>query len=46
MAGLNCQAGWGKMAQHRLWVRRGFYRRGKLRKLVHARKSLVGVGLS
>jgi hypothetical protein len=37
MAGLNCQAGQGKMAQHRLWARRGFYRRGMLRKLVHAR---------
>jgi hypothetical protein len=45
MAGLNCQAGQGKMAQHRLWARRGFYRRGRLRKLAHARKSPVGVGL-
>jgi hypothetical protein len=33
MAGSNCQAGWGKMAQHRLWARHGFYRRGRLRKL-------------
>jgi hypothetical protein len=33
MAGLNCQAGPGKMVQHRLLARRGFYRRGKLRKL-------------
>jgi hypothetical protein len=36
MAGLNCQAGQGKMAQPRLWVRCGFYRRGKLRNLAHA----------
>jgi hypothetical protein len=45
MAGLSCQAAQGKMAQHRLWARRGFYRRGSLRKLVHAQKSLVGVEL-
>jgi uncharacterized membrane protein len=36
MAGPNCQAGQGKMVQHRLWARRGFCRRGRLRKLVHA----------
>jgi hypothetical protein len=36
MAGSNHQAGWGKMAQHRLWARHGFYRRGRLRKLAHA----------
>jgi hypothetical protein len=30
----NCQAGRGKMAQPRLWAKRGFYRRGWLRKLV------------
>jgi hypothetical protein len=36
MAVSNCQAGRGKMAQHRLWARHGFYRRGRLRKLVHA----------
>jgi hypothetical protein len=46
MAGSNHQAGWGKMVQHRLWARRGFYRRGRLRKLAHARESLVEVGLS
>jgi hypothetical protein len=28
MAGPNCQAGWGKMAQPRLWVRCGFYSGG------------------
>jgi hypothetical protein len=28
--------GWlGRMVQHRLWARRGFYRRGRLRKLAH-----------
>jgi hypothetical protein len=37
MAGLNRQAGRGMMAQHRLWGRRGFYRRGRLKKLAHAR---------
>jgi hypothetical protein len=37
MAGLNCQAGQGKMEQPRLWERPGFYRRGRLRKLVHVR---------
>jgi hypothetical protein len=37
MAGSNCQAGWGKMVQHRLWARRGFYRRERLRKLAHVR---------
>jgi hypothetical protein len=36
MAGSNCQAGQGKMAQPRLWARQGFYRRGRLRKLAHA----------
>jgi hypothetical protein len=46
MAGSNHQAGRGKMAQPRLWVRRGFYRRGRLRKLAHAWESLVGAGLS
>jgi hypothetical protein len=46
MAGSNHQAGWGKMVQHRLWARRGFYRRGRLRKLAHARESLVEAGLS
>jgi hypothetical protein len=35
MAGSNHQAGWGKMAQHRLWAKHGFYRRGRLRKLAH-----------
>jgi hypothetical protein len=35
MAGPNCQAGQRKMAQQRFWVRSGFYRRGRLRKLVH-----------
>jgi hypothetical protein len=34
----------GKMAQPRVWARSGFYRRGRLRKLVHVRESLVGVG--
>jgi hypothetical protein len=28
MADLNCQAGQGKMAQHRFWARCGFYRSG------------------
>jgi hypothetical protein len=37
MAGSNHQAGQRKMAQHRLWARRGFYRRGRLRKLAHER---------
>jgi hypothetical protein len=46
MAGSNCQAGRENMAQHRLWARRGFCGRGRLRKLVHAGYSLVGVGLS
>jgi hypothetical protein len=32
MAGSNCQDGWGKMAQHRFWARRGFYRRRRLRR--------------
>jgi hypothetical protein len=41
MAGSNRQAGRGKMVQHRLWARRGFYRRGRLRKLVHAWESPV-----
>jgi hypothetical protein len=44
MAGSNHQAGWGKMAQHRLWGRHGFYRRGRLRKSAHVRESLVGWG--
>jgi hypothetical protein len=26
-----------KMVQQRIWARRGFYRKGRLRKLVHAR---------
>jgi hypothetical protein len=41
------------MAQHRLWARRGFYRRGRLRKLAHGRggavleqEFLLRVGLS
>jgi hypothetical protein len=38
----NCQAGRGKMAQHRFWARHGFYRRGRLRKLEHVRESPVG----
>jgi hypothetical protein len=42
MAGSNCQAGQGNMAQHRLWARRGFYRRGSLRKLAHAWQSVRG----
>jgi hypothetical protein len=46
MAGLNCQAGQGNMAQHRLWARCGFYRRGSLRKLAHAQQSPFGVELS
>jgi hypothetical protein len=46
MAGSNCQAGWGKMAQHRLQARRGFYRRGRLRKLAHVWESLVGMELA
>jgi hypothetical protein len=37
MAGSNFQAGWGKMAQPRLWARRDFYRRGRLRKLAYVR---------
>jgi hypothetical protein len=45
MAGLNCQAGWGKMAQNRIWARHFFYRRGRLRKLAHAQKSLLGAEL-
>jgi hypothetical protein len=36
----------GNMAQHRLWARRGLYRRGRLRNLVHAWYSMVGSGLS
>jgi hypothetical protein len=36
LAGPNCQAGWEKVVQPRFWVKRGFYRRGRLRKLVHA----------
>jgi hypothetical protein len=44
MAVSNHQAGWGKMAQHRLWARCGFYRRGRLRKLADAQWSLVGWG--
>jgi hypothetical protein len=35
MAGLNFQAGWGNMVQPRLWARHGFYRRERVRKLVH-----------
>jgi hypothetical protein len=46
MAGLNRQAGQGKMAEPRLWAKRDFYGRGRLRKLAHAWESLVGVGLS
>jgi hypothetical protein len=34
MAGPNCQADWVKMAQPRVWASSGFYRRGKVRKLV------------
>jgi hypothetical protein len=45
-AGSNLQAGQGKMVQHRLWARRGFYRRGRLRQLAHVWESLVGVGLT
>jgi hypothetical protein len=45
MSGSNCQAGGGKMAQHRLWARRGFYRRVRLRKLAHVWQSLVGAEL-
>jgi hypothetical protein len=45
MAGSNCQAGWGKMAQPRLWARSGFYRRGRLKKSAHARESPIGVDL-
>jgi hypothetical protein len=45
MAGPNCQAGRGKMAQHRLWARSGFYRRGRLRKLAHAQESPLGAEL-
>jgi hypothetical protein len=41
MAGSNSQAGLGKMAQHRLWARHGFYRRGRLRKLMRAWESPV-----
>jgi hypothetical protein len=37
MAGSNCQAGRGNMAQHSFWARCGFYRTGSLRKLVYAR---------
>jgi hypothetical protein len=39
-------SGQGKMAQHTLWARSGFYRRGRGRKSAHARESLAGVGLS
>jgi hypothetical protein len=46
MAGSNHQAGRGKMVQHRLWARPGFYRRGKLRKLEHTHVVSDGVGLS
>jgi hypothetical protein len=35
VAGPNHQAGQGKMVQHQLWARRGFFRKGRLRKLVH-----------
>jgi hypothetical protein len=45
MAGPNCQASQGKMAQHRLWARHGFYRRERLRKVVHEWESPVGVEL-
>jgi hypothetical protein len=45
MAGSNCQAGRGKMAQPRLWARRDFYRRGRLRKLAHVWESPVGMEL-
>jgi hypothetical protein len=45
MAGPHCQSGWGKVAEHRLWARCGFYRRGRLRKLAHAQESPVGVEL-
>jgi hypothetical protein len=43
MAGSNWQAGRGKMAQHRLWARHGFYRRGRPRKSVHAQESPAGM---
>jgi hypothetical protein len=33
------------MAQHRLWARCGFYRKGRLRKLAYAWESSVGVEL-
>jgi hypothetical protein len=37
MASPTCQAGQGKMVQHRLCTRHGFYRRGRFRKLGYAR---------
>jgi hypothetical protein len=45
MTGMSHQPDQGNMAQHRLWARHVFYRRGRLRKLVHAWESLVGVEL-
>jgi hypothetical protein len=36
MADPNCQAGWGKDGTAANWARCGFYRRERLRKLVHA----------
>jgi hypothetical protein len=45
MEGSNCQAGWGKMAQSRLWARHGFYRKGRLGKLARVPESPVGVEL-
>jgi hypothetical protein len=43
MAGANCQAGWGKTVQPRLWSRRGFYRRGRPRKSAHVWESPAGM---
>jgi hypothetical protein len=45
MTGMSHQADRGKMAQHSLWARHGFYRRGRLRKLAHVPESPVGVEL-
>jgi hypothetical protein len=42
MVGPNSQAGWGKMAQHRLWA---FIKEVSLRKLACAQESLVGAEL-
>jgi hypothetical protein len=44
MAVPNCQAGLGKMAQPPIWVSSGFYRKGRIRKLAHARESLMEWG--